>query len=115
MVLDPNNVSLYTLVHDWWGVAAFVLAGYKFWDYIKSFKTDIQTFKEDVQGDLKATKDEMLTNTSAIKTGLEHQTVSIVNEVERVTSGFSCYHDTHAVFAVEARRITLILTSTSKI
>jgi len=88
VLVDPKDITLYTLVHDWWGVAAFAMAGYKLWDYVKSFKSDIKEFKEDVQVDLKATKEEMLTNTSAIKTGLEHQTVSIVNELRELRQDF---------------------------
>lgn len=88
MVVDPKTITLYTLVHDWWGVAVTIVAGYKLWHWVTGFKTDLTSFKVDVQSDINQAKTEMLANTTAIKHGLEQQTTSIVNELRELRQDF---------------------------
>jgi hypothetical protein len=82
MILDTHQISLYTIVHDWWGVVAFGLALYKGANYLKSFKETTEkalSAAEEVKTDLAAGR-------GTIREELARQTGSIVNGQSSIVS-----------------------------
>jgi hypothetical protein len=80
-MIDPKQISLYSLAHDWWGVAAFGYGLYKVLNYLKSFKensdaalkaitkvqVDMQDGRQSIRAELKTQTDSVV---NALNTGL---------------------------------------------
>jgi hypothetical protein len=91
MIIDPHQISLYTIAHDWWGVLAFAIAGYKGWNYLKSFKdsTDkalnaVQQVQVDLAAGRGTIREELTRQTGSIATGQSH----IVSELREMRQDF---------------------------
>jgi hypothetical protein len=73
-MIDPKMVSLYTLVHDWWGVAAFAYSLYKILNYLKSFK---ETSEAALKG-VEEVKNDMANGRVSIRSEIKQQTDAVV-------------------------------------
>jgi hypothetical protein len=79
-MIDPKQISLYTVAHDWWGVAAFGYAMYKVLNYLKSFKENTEAALKAVQG----VKADMADGRISIRAELKQQTDQVVGELREM-------------------------------
>jgi hypothetical protein len=79
MALDPHQISLYTLAHDWWGVAAFGYGLYKVLNYLKSFKENSDAALLAIN----EVKADMSDGRQSIRAELKTQTDSMVGALDR--------------------------------
>jgi hypothetical protein len=107
MVLDTKAISLYEIVHDWWGVGAFGLTLYKAATYLKGFKDTTEkalAAAEDVKADLAAgrgtIREELARQTGSIVNGQG----SIVSELREMRQDFRTMFLTQQPRAAKARR-----------
>jgi hypothetical protein len=73
-MIDPKMISLYQIVHDWWGVAAFAYSLHRILNYLKSFKETSEAALKGVQ----EVKSDMADGRSSIRTEIKHQTEAVV-------------------------------------
>jgi hypothetical protein len=73
-MIDPKMISLYTLVHDWWGVAAFAYSLHKILNYLKSFKETSEAALKGVQ----EVKSDMADGRVSIRSEIKQQTDAVV-------------------------------------
>lgn len=73
-MIDPHQISLYTLVHDWWGVAAFAFGIYKVLKYLDSFKATAEAALKGVE----EVKSQMADGRTSIRAELKEQTNAVV-------------------------------------
>jgi hypothetical protein len=73
-MIDPSQISLYTIAHDWWGVAAFAYGLYKVLNYLKSFKETAEAALKGVE----EVKADMADGRHSIRTEIKQQTEAVV-------------------------------------
>jgi hypothetical protein len=100
-MIDPKYVSLYNIAHDWWGVAAFLLAAYKGLNYLKSFKETVDQALAAVQD----VKTDMADGRHSIRAELKQQTEAVVSELRDMRQLlFLSVHPATAPRPVRAKR-----------
>jgi len=114
MAFDPHQISLYTLAHDWWGVAAFGYGLYKVLNYLKSFKenadaalTAINQVKADMADGRQSIRAELKTQTDSMVGALDAGMSELRQMIFTLSHGPS--HHTAAPRPVRAknRKITV--------
>lgn len=73
-MIDPHQISLYTLAHDWWGVAAFGFGIYKVLKYLDSFKKTAEAALKGVE----EVKADMADGRLSIRSEIKCQTDAVV-------------------------------------
>jgi hypothetical protein len=101
-MVDPHQISLYTVAHDWWGVAAFAYGLYKILNYLKSFKESADATKAgvaDLKVDLKQQTEAVV---GALSTGMA--------ELRQMVFTLSQGHTIVAPRPIRAKRTTVTTT-----
>ena len=111
MVIDPHSISLYTIAHDWWGVAAFGFGIYKVLNYLKSFK---ETAEAALRG-VEEVKVNMNDGRHSIRAELKTQTDAVVGALNagmtELRQMMFITHSSHQPRAVRAAKRTTVTTT----
>lgn len=77
MIVEFGTITLYAILHDWWPLGALIITGYKAWEYMKNFKSDIQQNATDAA-------ERLIAANASMEKAVNFQTASIVSALSEM-------------------------------